>query len=86
MEFGIGLPTAGPDASPDRIARAAEEAERLGLGAVWTFERLLYPEEPMMLGVGPMPLPPANVGCGTRWRCWPSLRRGPAGSGSAPAC
>jgi probable F420-dependent oxidoreductase len=62
MEFGIGLPTAGPDASPDRLARAAEEAERLGLGAVWTFERLLYPEEPMMLGVGPIPLPPANVG------------------------
>ena len=54
MERGIGLPTAGPDASPDRIAHAAEEAERLGLGAVWTFERLLYPEEPMMLGVGPM--------------------------------
>jgi probable F420-dependent oxidoreductase len=62
MEFGIGLPTAGPGASPEGIARAAEEAERIGLGAVWTFERLLYPEEPMMLGVGPMPLPPQNAG------------------------
>ena len=60
MDFGIGLPTGGPAMSAAAIARTAEEAERLGLGAVWTFERLLYPPEPMMLGVGPMPLPDSN--------------------------
>jgi probable F420-dependent oxidoreductase len=37
------------------------EAERIGLAAVWTFERLLRPAEPMMLGVGPMPLPEFNA-------------------------
>src|SRR5947207_15846907 len=43
MELGVGLPTAGPLASPSAIVRVAQEAERLGYAAVWTFERLLRP-------------------------------------------
>ncbi|TCO50686.1 TIGR03619 family F420-dependent LLM class oxidoreductase [Actinocrispum wychmicini] len=43
MELGVGLPTAGAIASPDAIVRVAQEAERLGYAAVWTFERLLRP-------------------------------------------
>ncbi|GAA0915770.1 TIGR03619 family F420-dependent LLM class oxidoreductase [Nonomuraea longicatena] len=57
MDLGIGLPVCGPYAGPEAIGRAAETAERIGLAAVWTYERLLRPAEPMMLGVGTVPLP-----------------------------
>jgi alkanesulfonate monooxygenase SsuD/methylene tetrahydromethanopterin reductase-like flavin-dependent oxidoreductase (luciferase family) len=43
MELGISLPTSGPLASPGNIVRIAQEAERLGYAAVWTYERLLRP-------------------------------------------
>lgn len=61
MELGIALPSSGASASPEDIARVARDAERLGLAAVWTFERWLRPAEPDMLGVGPMPLPDSNA-------------------------
>jgi probable F420-dependent oxidoreductase len=43
MELGIALPTSGAIASPANIARVAQEAERLGYAALWTYERLLRP-------------------------------------------
>jgi probable F420-dependent oxidoreductase len=43
MELGVALPTSGPLASPAGIVRIAQEAERLGYAAVWTYERLLRP-------------------------------------------
>ena len=43
MELGIALPTSGPLVSREAIVRVAQEAERLGYAAVWTYERLLYP-------------------------------------------
>ena len=61
MDLGVALPAAGSGASPEAIGRVAQQAERIGLGAVWTFERLLRPAEPMMLGVGPLPLPEFNA-------------------------
>lgn len=61
MDLGIGLPACGPHAGPEAIGQVAERAERIGLAAVWTFERLLRPAEPMMLGVGTMPLPEFNA-------------------------
>jgi probable F420-dependent oxidoreductase len=61
MELGVHLPAAGSNASPEAISRVAEGAERIGLAAVWTFERWLRPAEPIMLGVGPMPLPEFNA-------------------------
>ena len=58
MELGVALPTSGPLASPQNIARVAQEAERLGYAALWTYERLLRPigdvEQP---GGPPRPLP-----------------------------
>ena len=56
----MGLPTSGPMASPEAIGRVAEGAERIGLGAVWTFERLLRPTEPIPMGGsgGPVMLSP----------------------------
>ena len=42
MDLGVGLPTSGPHASPNAIVYMAQEAERLGYAAVWTYERLLY--------------------------------------------
>jgi alkanesulfonate monooxygenase SsuD/methylene tetrahydromethanopterin reductase-like flavin-dependent oxidoreductase (luciferase family) len=59
--LGVALPAAGSGASLEAIARVAQQAECIGLGAVWTFERLLRPAEPMMLGVGPLPLPEFNA-------------------------
>ncbi|WP_181782075.1 TIGR03619 family F420-dependent LLM class oxidoreductase [Pseudonocardia pini] len=44
MELGVGLPTHdGPLASPEAIARIAQEAEQLDYATLWTFERLLRP-------------------------------------------
>jgi probable F420-dependent oxidoreductase len=57
MELGIGLPMMGSNASPESIGRVAERADSIGLAGVWTGERLLRPPEPMMIGVGPFPLP-----------------------------
>ena len=42
MDLGVALPTSGRHASPEAILRVAQEAERLGYAAVWTYERLLY--------------------------------------------
>jgi probable F420-dependent oxidoreductase len=50
VELGVILPTAGPSATPETIAGVAEEAERAGLGSVWTFERLLRPTVPIAMG------------------------------------
>jgi probable F420-dependent oxidoreductase len=55
MDLGIGLPTAGALASPGAIVRVAQEAERLGYAAVWTFERLLRPVADVILPVGDEP-------------------------------
>jgi probable F420-dependent oxidoreductase len=43
MELGVALPTSGALASPAAIVRIAQEAERLGYAALWTYERLLRP-------------------------------------------
>jgi probable F420-dependent oxidoreductase len=53
MELGVALPTSGSHASPETIAQVAEDAERIGLAAVWTYERLLRPAEPIPIGGGP---------------------------------
>ena len=43
MKLGIALPTSSPYASAESIRRTAQEAERLGYSSLWTYERLLYP-------------------------------------------
>jgi probable F420-dependent oxidoreductase len=55
MEIGIALPHTGKLASPETIAYAAREAERMGCATVWVLERLLRP-----VG-GSMPESYANV-------------------------
>jgi probable F420-dependent oxidoreductase len=58
MELGIALPTSGPLAGPANIARVAQEVERLGYDSVWTYERLLRPTAPVVMGGGePQPVP-----------------------------
>lgn len=58
MDLGMGLPVTGGDVDPEHIARVAQTAEQAGLGAVWTFERLLRPAQARMLGMDqPVPLP-----------------------------
>ena len=59
MELGIALPTSGRLASPANIVRIAQEAERLGYAAVWTYERLLRPmaELPSQTGGPPERIP-----------------------------
>ncbi|NIK58885.1 TIGR03619 family F420-dependent LLM class oxidoreductase [Kribbella shirazensis] len=59
MKLGLGLPTSGVGTSVAAIAEAAEEAERIGLDSIWTFERLLSPVDGA-IGIGgtePTPLP-----------------------------
>jgi hypothetical protein len=50
LTLGVALPTSGSKASPETIRQVAEGAERIGLAAVWTFERLLRPTAPIPLG------------------------------------
>lgn len=57
MEFGLALPTAGRYASAEAIELVAEEAERIGLASLWTFERLLSPTEPVAIGDQEFPMP-----------------------------
>jgi probable F420-dependent oxidoreductase len=58
MELGVSLPTSGPLAGPANIARVAQEAERLGYAALWTFERLLRPlADVPQFGGPPQPVP-----------------------------
>ena len=50
VRIGVHLPIAGPGASPEGIAQVAEEAERIGLDSVWTWERLMRPTVPIAMG------------------------------------
>ena len=43
MRFGVHLAGAGPHASPDRIARLAGHAERLGFDSVWLSDHVVMP-------------------------------------------
>lgn len=61
MDLGIALPTAGNLGPPEAIRRTAQEAERLGLASVWTFERLLRPTEPVAPDGGAAPVPVPDV-------------------------
>ncbi|GAA2695624.1 TIGR03619 family F420-dependent LLM class oxidoreductase [Nonomuraea recticatena] len=57
MDLGVALPTSGPYASVEAVTRVAQEAERLGYGAVWTYERLLFPAAGATSKGLPQPLP-----------------------------
>jgi probable F420-dependent oxidoreductase len=50
VQLGVHLPLSGDGASPEAIATVAEEAERLGLDSVWSWERLMRPTEPIAMG------------------------------------
>src|SRR3954467_10741468 len=50
IKLGVHLPVAGPGASPASIAEVAEEAERIGLDSVWSWERLMRPAVPIAMG------------------------------------
>jgi probable F420-dependent oxidoreductase len=43
MQIGIHLPHAGEQATPDRIRRASQRAEDLGLSDVWVSEHIIVP-------------------------------------------
>src|SRR5437762_12429473 len=43
MQLGIHLPHAGEQATPERIRRAAMQAEDLGLDDVWVSEHIIVP-------------------------------------------
>lgn len=62
LQLGVHLPVAGRSASAEAIAAAAEEAERIGLDSVWTWERLMRPTEPIAMGGpgGPVMEPPED--------------------------
>jgi probable F420-dependent oxidoreductase len=50
IKLGVHLPMAGRGASPASIAEVAEEAERVGLDSVWSWERLMRPTVPIAMG------------------------------------
>jgi probable F420-dependent oxidoreductase len=50
IKLGVHLPMAGQVASPAGIAEVAEEAERIGLDSVWSWERLMRPTVPIAMG------------------------------------
>src|ERR671933_1349827 len=50
IEIGVHLPMAGRAASPEAISQVAQEAERVGLDSVWSFDRQLRPSVPIAMG------------------------------------
>ena len=50
IKLGVHLPVAGRGATPASIAEVAEEAERVGLDSVWTWDRLMRPTVPIAMG------------------------------------
>ena len=64
VKLGVHLPMAGRGASPEAIAQVAEEAERIGLDSVWSWERLMRPTVPIAMGGagGPVMEAPENFG------------------------
>jgi probable F420-dependent oxidoreductase len=59
VKLGITLPTTGSTATADSITSVAETAERIGLDAVWSFERLLSPVAGGQMNGQTVPLPDA---------------------------
>ena len=64
VRIGVHLPVAGQAASPEAIAQVAEEAERIGLDSVWSWERLMRPTVPIAMGGagGPVMEAPEDFG------------------------
>src|SRR5436190_1202072 len=60
----VHLPVAGRGASATAITQVAEEAERIGLDSVWTWERLMRPTVPIAMGGagGPVMEAPEDFG------------------------
>lgn len=50
IKLGVHLPIAGRGATPESIVQVAEEAERVGLDSVWSWERLMRPTVPIAMG------------------------------------
>src|ERR1700712_1902811 len=50
IKLGVHLPVAGRGATPESIAKVAEEAERVGLDSVWVWDRLMRPTVPIAMG------------------------------------
>jgi probable F420-dependent oxidoreductase len=65
MKLGVHLPVSGRGASADSISAVAEEAERIGLDSVWSWERLMRPTVPIAMGGpgGPVMEAPEDFGC-----------------------
>jgi probable F420-dependent oxidoreductase len=64
IKLGVHLPMAGRGASPKAIVQVAEEAERIGLDSVWSWERLMRPTVPIAMGGpgGPVMEAPEDFG------------------------
>jgi probable F420-dependent oxidoreductase len=64
VRIGVHLPVAGQAASPEAIAQVAEQAERIGLDSVWSWERLMRPTVPIAMGGagGPVMEAPEDFG------------------------
>jgi probable F420-dependent oxidoreductase len=64
VRIGVHLPLAGRGASAETIAKVAEEAERIGLDSLWTWERLMRPTVPIAMGGagGPVMEAPEDFG------------------------
>ncbi len=63
MQIGMTLPQIGIEATPERIARVAREAEANGLDSLWVLDRLLRPVRPIRRAPGaPEELLPESYG------------------------
>jgi probable F420-dependent oxidoreductase len=49
--IGLSIPTAVPDAQPDTAIQFARRAEAAGFGAMWTLDRLAFPNQEPLLGL-----------------------------------
>jgi alkanesulfonate monooxygenase SsuD/methylene tetrahydromethanopterin reductase-like flavin-dependent oxidoreductase (luciferase family) len=68
MRIGFGAPVAGARATPGYLASFAERAEKAGYASLWSFQRLLVPEDS---GMEP-PVSPADPQRAAGWPVTPS--------------
>jgi probable F420-dependent oxidoreductase len=60
MRLGLTIPTFGPDADADGIARVSRSAEEMGYDSLWTGDRVLAPRSPSVPYPGTDPVMPRD--------------------------
>jgi hypothetical protein len=79
MEFGFSIPPRGPMATPENIARLAQQGEAMGFGIIAVTDHIIFPKSIQSTYPGSVSGQYYAAGDSqgeywSRWRCWASSR------------